>query len=269
LMAKCQSILTKSIDDPLELYQTPLISIGGAGQHYADRPPPNSYIIKPGRAGHARLQNMETGFDAGIDVDIDLKEYEGEWFDPMDVSKYLESLDVHIDPRSTFAETPMVSGGLLHSLLVSGGIMSPEGPRALSSGESSMNSSPRLAHIPAGTLQDGATRLFPELGLNGSEGVGEAYAAADWLMGASVPTPDFLSPAEAWNGVQPGAWPQSNSLTPPASRTSKSNPTRTITLDVGHMVDYMINRGICLGRSPGFKRRDVERAITSSVIDVV
>jgi hypothetical protein len=237
LMTKCQSILTKGIDEPLELLQTPFISIGGAGHHYTDRLPPNSYVIKPGRAGHARFVNQETGFDAGIDVNVDLKEFEGEWFDPNDVAKFLEFLDLHIDPRSTFAETPMVTGGPLHSLLVSGGLMSPEGPKALSSGGSSINSSPRLAHIPAGTLQDGATRLFPELGLNGSEGVGEVHAAADWLLGASVRTPEFLSPTEGWNGVQPGSWPP-GSLTPPASRSSKpSVTTRNLTLDVGNMID--------------------------------
>lgn len=268
IMAKCQDILTKSTNEPLELYQTPFISIGGAGQHYTDRPPPNCYVIKPGRGGHHRLVNLETGFDAGIDMNIDLQQYEGEWFDPNDVSKYLESLGMHIDPRSTFTETHMVNGGPLHSLLISGGLMLPEGPKALSSGPSSISSSPRLAHITAGTLQDGATRLFPELGLNGSERGGEAYSAAAWLMGASVQTPDFLSPAEGWNGVQPGAWP-AHPLTPPASVSPKpSHPTRVITFDIGSLIDYIIARGICLGRNPGFKRRDVERAVITSVIEV-
>ena len=237
LMAKCRNILTMSVDEPLELMHTPFISIGGAGQHYADRLPPNSFIFKPGQLGHARLVNAQTGFDAGLDLTVDLKEFDGEWFDPHDVSKFLESLDLHIDPRSTFTETAMVTGGPLHSLLVSGGLISPEGPKALSSGESSINSSPRLAHIPTGTLQDGATRLFPELGVNGSEGMGSAHTAADWLMGASVRTPDFVSPTEGWNVDQ--SWP-AHPLTPPGSRTSKPS-TRNITLDVGNMIVCMLS----------------------------
>jgi len=265
LMTKCQSILTKGINEPLELVATPFISIGGAGKHFGDRLPPNSYVIKPGTVGHAILVNSETGFDAGVDVDIDLKEYDGDWFDLKDVAMYLENLGLHIDPRSTFTEATMTNGSPLHSLLISGGLMAPEGPRALSSSASSVSSSPRLAHIPAGTLQDGATRLFPELGLNGSGGTGETYAA-DWLMSTSVRTPDFASPTESWNGVQHGSWPQ-NALTPPASLSSKPS-TRNLTLDVGNIIDYIIARGICLGRSPGFKRRDVEKAITVSVIEV-
>jgi hypothetical protein len=237
LMAKCQSILTKSIDEPLEIMNTPFISIGGAGQHYSDRPPPNSYIFKVGQLGQARLVNAQTGFDSGIDVTIDLKEYDGDWFDPHDVSGFLESLDLHIDPRSTFTEAAMVIGGPLHSLLIGGGLLSPEGPKALSSAESSISSSPRLAHIPAGTLQDGATRLFPELGLNGSESMGATHSAADWLMGASVRTPDFISPSEGWNGVQ--SWP-AHPLTPPGSHTPKAT-TRNVTLDVGNMIDCMLS----------------------------
>jgi len=263
-MAKCRNILTMSIDEPLELMHTPFISIVGAGQHYADRLPPNSFIFKPSQLGHARLVNAQSGFDAGIDLTVDLKEYDGEWFDPHDVSNFLESLDLRIDPRSTFTETAMVTGSALHTLLVSSGLISPEGPKALSSGNSSIDSSPRLAHITAGTLHDGTTRLFPELGVNGSESVGAAHAAADWLMGASARTPDFVSPTEDWNGVQ--QWP-TQPLTPPGSRTSRPS-SRNITLDVGSMIDYIINRGICLGRSPGFRRRDVERAITTSVIEV-
>jgi hypothetical protein len=236
LMAKCRDILTKSIDEPLELMHTPFVSIGGAGQHYSSQLPSNSYIFKPAQLGHARLVNSQTGFDAGIDVTIDLKEYDGDWFDPHDVSSFLEALDLHIDPRSTFTETALVTGSPLHTLLVQGGVIPPEGPKALSSGESSINSSPRLAHISAGTIQDGTTRLFPELGLNGSEGMGPAHAAADWLMGASARTPDFVSPTESWNGV---SWP-AHPLTPPGSHTSKQ-ATRNITLDVGNMIDCKLS----------------------------
>jgi len=47
---------------------------------------------------------------------------------------------------------------------------------------------------------------------------------------------------------------------------SPQKRTRTVTVDVSKMINELIQRGICLGRAPGFRKRDVDMAVARSIV---
>ncbi|KAI9689881.1 MAG: hypothetical protein M1822_009763 [Bathelium mastoideum] len=112
IAARFRAILTKSTNESLEFWQTPMIQLGGAGTHYPRRNedgtvnvPPNSYSVEHVVPGSSliQLKNVSDG-SVYCDMLIDITGYEGEWFDPTDVEGYLESKGIYIDPQSSFAD---------------------------------------------------------------------------------------------------------------------------------------------------------------------
>lgn len=43
---------------------------------------------------------------------------------------------------------------------------------------------------------------------------------------------------------------------------------RTVTVEVARLIDELIRRAVCIGRTPGFRRRDVDDALRASIISV-
>ncbi|KAF2493796.1 hypothetical protein BU16DRAFT_426901, partial [Lophium mytilinum] len=111
MLARFRAILTKSNSDTLDCWQTPFIHLGGAGTHYPRRdangstsPPPNSWNVRS--IGPMKKLVLENSVDSTLNqvIDVDLRGFEGEWFDAHDVEGYLEELGVRIDPQASFAE---------------------------------------------------------------------------------------------------------------------------------------------------------------------
>jgi hypothetical protein len=198
--------LSLPTNTPLEYYNTPFIHLGGAGLHYPKRKIANAYVVKPGpvmvgmHSAKARFENADKNGEA-YDVDLDLREYEGEWFDTDDVEGFLEEKGVKVDGiNGTFADAELLDDV--------GGPMSPTSnaftPPSLSDG---VGVSPKTPVLSEESLEFGTTRLFPELAaFNPSAGLDNM--ATGWLMGSGDKTPDFLSSGWAednqvfasWNG---------------------------------------------------------------------
>ena len=88
LLEKFHRALLRTSEEPIETYQTPFIHLGGAGMHYNTGRVRNGYIVKPGPLqSQATLVSTETS-GAMYDIELDLNEYEGEWFDANDVEGY-------------------------------------------------------------------------------------------------------------------------------------------------------------------------------------
>ena len=120
IAARFKAILTRSTQEPIEFWQTPMIRLGGAGTHYprlnddgSPYVPPNSYNVEhvvPG-SNLIQLRNVENG-EVYCDMMIDISGYEGEWFDPTDVEGYLASKGIYIDPQSSFADCQVLESEL-------------------------------------------------------------------------------------------------------------------------------------------------------------
>jgi len=118
-----------------------------------------------------------------------------------------------------------------------------------------------------------STGLFPELGDTADVSwMNDSNAATGWLMGSGDRTPDFLS--SGWASVtQPSSWDFADALpmevpSLPRPGVVAAKTQRRIKIDVDLMIGELIKRGICLGRAPGFRRKDVDLALRNSIIQI-
>jgi hypothetical protein len=204
LLERFKEKLSRPLDAPLEYYNTPFIHLGGAGLHYPKRKVANAFIVRPGpvmpgmRSAKARFESADKGGEA-YDVDLDLREYEGEWFDTNDVEGFLEEMGVKVDRiNGSFADAEVLED--------MGGSMSPASnaftPPSLSDGP---GVSPKTPGLSEESLDLGATRLFPELAaLDPSAGLDNL--ATGWLMGSGDKTPEFLSSGWAEDNQMFASW---------------------------------------------------------------
>jgi hypothetical protein len=256
LLKKVRHILTNSTLETLDVLHTPFIELGGAGTHYSTNRRTNSYAIKFGPNQKARLKHVETGLDPGIEFDIDMNEYEGEWFDSSDVEGYLLELGMNINPRASFAEAHVSNKSPLMELLRQNGLVND-------SEEQNNNSNWTPPTSTSTTADQGITntlsskamddleiegRFFQEIGVSGASGGGDIgwsnndlMNAAGWLMGSGDKTPEFSS--SGWTGYQhPSSWEASDSLSETMRSLSHTpealaESVRKITLDVSGLID--------------------------------
>lgn len=315
LLARFKYKLSLPPDAPLEYYNTPFIHLGGAGMHYSRRKIANSFVIKPGpmmpgmRQPKARLESAEK-VGEGYEIELDLREYEGEWYDANDVEGFLEERGVKIESMGSFAEAQIVDDGTLaaagvgvataHSPASNANSNIPFSPPSLSEASgTNMAGSPKTPLLSETSLELGTSRLFPELdALNANANASLDAGAMGWLMGSGDKTPDFLSSGwaddnhmfAAWNANVSGADPFGEWSTEEQTTTTASAPKkRTVTIDVNKFINGecrltlrgvwsvgieanacidLIKTAVCLGRAPGFRRMDVEKAFASSIIQV-
>jgi len=270
LLARFKYKLSLPPDAPLEYYNTPFIHLGGAGLHYSKRKVSNSYLIKPGpmmpgmRVPKARLESADPATGAQpYDIELDLREYEGEWYDAIDVEGFLEEKGVRIEDIGSFAEAIITeeASAAVSAPSPSSNVFSS--PPSLVDGSNSAGASttappsaasPQTPILSETSLQLATARLFPELdGLGQDSVVSMDSEAMGWLMGSGDKTPDFLSSGWAndtqmlapWNGaadVNPfGDWnldelPPPD--TPPAPPAAASRPAKkTVTIDVNKFIN--------------------------------
>jgi hypothetical protein len=249
---KFQKALSRSTEEPLETFQTPFIHLGGAGMHYNTGRIRNGYIVKPGPLQQrATLESTESP-GAVMDIEFDLSDYEGEWFDSNDVEGYLNEKGLFIDPQSSFAEgqISVPNGSTLGSFFNSDSppaniFDSPSSrPNDIdlhSLTAAGSTASPSTPVMSESAMDLGTQGLFPELGAASPNTLWN-NAAADWLMGSGNKTPDFLESGwssynkfSSWDmldavGMVDGYAP-SNIM--PAQQTSK----KQVTVDVSRFID--------------------------------
>jgi hypothetical protein len=260
LIKKVRHILTTTTLGTLDVLHTPFIQLGGAGTHYSVNRSTNSYSVHFGPNRKARLQHVETGLDPGIELDIDMKDYSGEWFDSNDVEGYLLELGMAINPRASFAEAHVSSKGPLMEILRRNGLVNepeqetnssawtpPTGISSVAATTTEQSIPNSLSSQPADNVESDS-RFFQELGVPGittTEDLiwptNDLVNAAGWLMGSGDKTPEFSS--SGWQGYQnPSSWESSDSLTETMRSLTHSpeivlETTRKITLDVGGLID--------------------------------
>ncbi|TLD38827.1 GPI inositol-deacylase [Venturia nashicola] len=265
LIARFRAALSKDPGHAIETYQTPFIHLGGAGMHYNTGRVHNGYIVKPGPLQRQiTLESVDgTGMPQEV-MDFDLAEYEGQWFDSNDVEGYLESKGLHIDPQSTFVEW-QTDDDVLD--IFSSPSPSASGVETVATTASPSPSTPRHA-------QDSDS--WNEIGVWDSNASWDT-AATGWLMGSGDKTPDFLN--SGWSSVKnPASWDFSDTVGPHSDDYNASHlanavapepkTKKNVTIDVSKLIDEIIKTGICLGRAPGFRKRDLDRALNSSIIQI-
>ena len=202
LLMKFRRALARNTEQPLETFQTPFIHLGGAGLHYNTGRVRNGYIVKPGPLQRRAILESTEAPGAVVDIDFDLSEYDGEWFDSNDVEGYLNERGLFINPQSSFAEgqitvsAPSMIGSFLNTSSPPTNVFDSP-PMSIADMELNSLAGPASTAAPSTpimsdqALDAGLQRLFPELGAASPNTLWNTEAA-DWLMGSGNKTPDFL-----------------------------------------------------------------------------
>jgi hypothetical protein len=114
LRLRFKSMLSRSVNEDLDFWETPFLHLGGAGTHYPRKdlngnilPKRNTWNIKQIGPLDKRVVRVENTADGRWEfiTDMDLSAFQGEWFDAYDVQGYLEERwGCRIDSKSSFAE---------------------------------------------------------------------------------------------------------------------------------------------------------------------
>lgn len=265
-----QKLLLRSTRESLEVWEAPLLHLGGAGLHYprigidgTDNPPP-SWWAAEACTGPMYPIAAETPVPEGLTMTqvINLIEFDGEWFDSNDVEQYLRSRGLYMDARSSWVEIPVPELSL--SETQNQNIGSPS--------ESSMDSqSPRIAesffpHDPILEGQDyfwNADTLdvpdFSDVNIDYSSGskvpgfgtVSDPHFFLDPILADTLPT--FNTSAKKFIDVEKFLNSTSLSCRPLAILTNSS---------------ALIDSAVCLGRTPGFRRSAIDSALIDATHDV-
>lgn len=296
LTASLKVVLDRGPHEDLDFWQAPLIHVGGAGTHYPRRDPFGNLVPKKsayhlGIVGPQTLALLDNASRDSLSADmtIEIAGFEGEWFDPYDVQGYLEEKGIFIDPSSSFAEAELVEWSPSNSSISS----------ASNAGNSEPSSLPKSTPLTQGQL----TRLseanadlsqwndFTDMEL-GAVGFSDSKMGS-WMNflqpGEGIKMPndaDTLNQMVDWDDYNLNALPNdvSNTILPVSNPATPPPRKKNIIIDVSKLVDgkrhmpHMPGRltdfavvltisGVCLGRSPGFRRRDVDRALALSSFD--
>jgi hypothetical protein len=114
LHARFKMMLSRSVNEDLEFWETHFIHLGGAGTHYPRKdtngnvvPKKNNWTVRQIGPIEKRMAHLENATDGRWEAlsDMDLSGFEGEWFDAWDVQGYLEErYGCRLEPKSSFAE---------------------------------------------------------------------------------------------------------------------------------------------------------------------
>lgn len=292
-----KSVLDKGPHEELEFTAAPLVRVGGAGTHYPRRDAfgkviPRRPAVNIGVIGPQTLSMLESATKGQVptDVMIELAGFEGEWFDPYDVQGYLEEKGIFIDPTSSFAEAEIV-----------------EWPQSSSKGSTTSSnnghtppptySSPGRSTPLTGTqIEKMITEADADLG-QWNEFSNMQLTAVGYSDAASGSWMNFVQPGKGVNPItqqtQPSLWENlptdftNKDITGGVHNQQQSSPQprrKNVIIDVSKFVkgayrchtcliyrltisSVMTISGVCLGRTPGFRRRDVDRALAISSFD--
>ncbi|KAF4627248.1 hypothetical protein G7Y89_g10913 [Cudoniella acicularis] len=255
IIARCRRLVSGSSKDTLSNWRAPFVHVGGAGTHYP---------YHEGEVNEELMPKLRTGYSMGpfpatvteiqdevleADMRCTVPGFEGEFFDPNDVEGYLRGRGLDIPPAADlvtiqldFSLLSENSGARSNSTSSVTSVMTTLSPRTPKSGrsigfENSFTMDPKQA--------EGDSFPFPT-----------SFSTWDFSeKDASNIEPSFLTMPE-----------QGSTIRTPDITLNDSGPSekRILTLNVETLIDELISRAVCLGRTPGFRQSDVNAAIVAA-----
>ncbi|KAL1958974.1 hypothetical protein VTO42DRAFT_3527 [Malbranchea cinnamomea] len=225
-------LLQKRAGEPLESWNKPFYYIGGAGMHYPRKDkygneiyPPNMH--PPEKAfGPLAFHLGETRHSfKSIEEVIEANDMSGTWFDCNDVEGYLNSKGIFLGSSSSFVE--------IHPSILANFNPGKSTSRSMSAESQlqtpyDMGPPPSICHSWVNQTGSQALSLLG-------------------IYGGNVTINNNI------NNPYPA--------TPSATQQTMNLPV----LDVDRFVTKLTARAVCLGRAPGFRQQDVDRALLACV----
>ncbi|KAI9725669.1 MAG: hypothetical protein M1828_002954 [Chrysothrix sp. TS-e1954] len=239
---KISDTLRRATGETLEWLDHPVPHLGGAGTHYikfresGDAQPSTLRVRSIGAQTLATLMSVTDG-SSTQGRSLDMTGFEGEWYDPEDVQTYLAEKGIQFDPQAVIAELDLPHGPCRRS--------SPKRRRSLQN---------TLDFLPLNTSNDRTFASPPTSELQ-----------------KNIRSRQSASPLNAWDF--PGSLSHSRTAQPDSSASAvvQSLSSREfvepqrLTINVDKFVVELVKRATCIGRSPGYRRRDIDRAFNIAV----
>ncbi|KAF2853603.1 hypothetical protein T440DRAFT_312119 [Plenodomus tracheiphilus IPT5] len=248
----------------------------------------------------AQLEHVVDGRIESLDG-VDLSGFEGEWFDAHDVQGYLEDkYACKLNPGSSFAEClvddddddnsnnnksapdqnalpphfgietrrashenggPGLTNSSTNSSTSSASSSSANPPLHANShdirGTGNFGLDVNFTHEPTPTYRGGDIEKLGDYDISFDQTLGLDLAPG-FDYGFSTDNGMDMSPTDLRIDVM-----HDNMASLPLVRQKRK---KVITVDVSRLIDEIIKRGVCLGRSPGFRRKDVDVAVRTAAI---
>ncbi|KAH8598916.1 hypothetical protein B0O99DRAFT_30332 [Bisporella sp. PMI_857] len=255
IIQRLKRVLDSSVKDPLPDWRQPFLHLGGAGTYYplddgdlSDTMPKlrTGYSMGPfSPAANEARDLLQDG------MKCNLPGFEGEFFDPNDVEGYLRGRGLFIAPTAEFVTAEL-------DLMTLAGATTPK-----SSDNDSVTSliSPQTPASPGNlvTWDTGSHFSLPKSNSAVSKSMTLPFPFASsflsWETGAKDDDSNLIDPALSDILDQ-------DTIT---SDRRPQNGKRMVTINVITLMDELISRGVCLGRSPGFRPADINTAIIAAI----
>jgi hypothetical protein len=261
MLARFQELLKRKAGESLENWNVPFFHVGGAGTHFPrldeqGRPiyPPN--IFSPAKAfGPLAIPTAEMPRDeTTIEQLLESIGFGGVWFDSHDVEGYLRTKGIHLDGQSSFVEIDPLAIECAPPLL----LHSSSSTTSSTSGASPIRS-------PATPIQNTPqqathTSYFQELpdpyGSNSLLPLPDKLLEYDVTFGGAGSS---RAGGQRWSSLppSPGHTPSFQEM---LQRTSQP-----VTVDVSKLLERIVDGSACLGRAPGFRRKDIDNALVMAL----
>lgn len=276
-----QIAVLKRLDENLDVDNGPYTHIGGAGTHFPFSRRAIKYISDDDKAVVKSFVTRNP-------------EFEGEWFDAGDVEGYLAAQGIHIDPRLSYIDVALLPtilslppsddmSGLTEMDHIDNALEEYEAYLIRKKSAARRTRSPATVDTFGFDLTTMTDMLLPSVGYSDAQtgsfvnfNMGDISFSPAGPIRSSNPLspPDLsLSPQTALSYLAPSAIV--NGPMPPMSPTYHLNDHRMdpqakipVTIDVSKLVKLLTLNAVCLGRGPGFRRADVDRALRASILSV-
>lgn len=260
MLARFQELLKRKAGESLENWNVPFFHVGGAGTHFPrldaqGRPiyPPN--IFSPAKAfGPLAIPTAEMLRDeATIEQLLESIGFGGVWFDSHDVEGYLRTKGIHLDGQSSFVEIDPLAIERAPPLL----LHSSSSTTSSTSGASPIRS-------PATPIQNTPqqvthTSYFQELP--------DPYGSDSLLLPNKLLEYDVTFGGAGSSRAGGQRWPSlppSPGHTPSFQEMLQRTP-QPVTVDVSKLLERIVDGSACLGRAPGFRRKDIDNALVMAL----
>ncbi|MCJ1479628.1 hypothetical protein MMC13_008314 [Lambiella insularis] len=268
IAARLRELLPKSSSESLDNWDVPLLHIGGAGLHYprvdpeGETPLPSNWSslqsVAPYGPRTGPLSIPDNEFPEHL---VKYANMEGPWFDSNDVEQYLRTKGLLLDGQMSVAEIEVDEP--VPSLA---GEFAAGSPNSLSSDSFADPQSPRHLNDMMPGLLSQAGDEFSE-NPNGSS-VPELQSMPFDLM-ATDSGIDFAWPLNSSSKDADDLDLGDMAMFPKFGTFAFAPHKKTVKVDVDRLLEALVQKGVCLGRTAGFRREDVDSALSKAVMEAL
>ncbi|KAH7380927.1 hypothetical protein BKA64DRAFT_647765 [Cadophora sp. MPI-SDFR-AT-0126] len=256
LEARLRLAILKTNKDALSQWKSPFVHIGGSGTFYPDTDPTNDDLRPKLRTGFSIGPFSPAATEAQDlfveEMRCNVPGYEGQFFDSNDVEGYLRGRGLDIPASADF-----ITAELDVSVFTEAG--TPKSSSSLDTSSPKTPESPRQQRLAGPSF---ASHTFDFTNPEPKDFPFPQLKYGNWNSQGNVTNanidPIFNTLPDGGSGVRRQSPESTDGEVPFTER-------RLVTINVQTLINEILEKGVCLGRAPGFRPSDVNAAIVAAV----